>query len=31
MQFLYADGGDAHFMDTESFEQLAVPETEHRG
>jgi elongation factor P len=27
MQFLYADGTDAHFMDTESFEQLAVPET----
>ena len=27
MQFLYADGTDAHFMDTESYEQLAVPET----
>ena len=27
MQFLYSDGSDAHFMDTESFEQLAVPET----
>ena len=27
MQFLYADGADAHFMDSESFEQLAVPET----
>jgi elongation factor P len=27
MQFLYADGTDAHFMDTESFEQLPVPET----
>jgi len=27
MQFLYADGGDAHFMDTSSYEQLAVPET----
>jgi elongation factor P len=26
MQFLYADGTDAHFMDTESYEQLAVPE-----
>src|SRR5215212_7742929 len=25
MQFLYADGSDAHFMDTESYEQLAVP------
>ncbi|HSD79416.1 MAG TPA: elongation factor P [Solirubrobacteraceae bacterium] len=27
MQFLYADGTDAHFMDTQSFEQLAVPES----
>ncbi|WP_205698032.1 elongation factor P [Conexibacter sp. SYSU D00693] len=27
MQFLYADGTDAHFMDAETFEQLAVPET----
>ena len=26
MQFLYSDGDDAHFMDSESFEQLAVPE-----
>jgi elongation factor P len=26
MQFLYADGADAHFMDSESFEQIAVPE-----
>jgi elongation factor P len=26
MQYLYADGSDAHFMDTESFEQIAVPE-----
>jgi elongation factor P len=26
MQFLYADGSEAHFMDSESFEQLAVPE-----
>jgi elongation factor P len=26
MQFLYADGTDAHFMDSESFEQLAIPE-----
>jgi elongation factor P len=24
MQFLYADGTDAHFMDTESYEQLAI-------
>ncbi len=28
MQFLYADGTDAHFMDSESFEQLAIPETQ---
>jgi elongation factor P len=27
MQFLYADGTDAHFMDMESYDQLAVPET----
>jgi elongation factor P len=26
MQFLYKDGEDAHFMDTESYEQLAIPE-----
>ena len=26
MQFLYADGTEAHFMDTSSYEQLAVPE-----
>ena len=26
MQFLYGDGTDAHFMDSESFEQLAIPE-----
>jgi elongation factor P len=26
MQFLYADGTDAHFMDTESFDQMAVSE-----
>ena len=26
MQFLYANGSDAHLMDTESFEQIAVPE-----
>jgi elongation factor P len=24
MQFLYADGAEAHFMDTESYEQIAV-------
>jgi elongation factor P len=27
MQFLYADGGEAHFMDSGSYEQLAVPES----
>ena len=26
MQFLYADGTDAHFMDESSYEQLAIPE-----
>jgi len=26
MQFLYSDGTDAHFMDTESFEQITIPE-----
>jgi elongation factor P len=26
MQFLYADGSDAHFMDTETFDQLPIPE-----
>jgi elongation factor P len=26
MQFLYADGTDAHFMDEESYEQIALPE-----
>jgi elongation factor P len=26
MQFLYVDGTDAHFMDMESYEQLAVPQ-----
>jgi elongation factor P len=26
MQFLYTDGTDAHFMDTQSYEQLAIPE-----
>src|ERR1700720_2709595 len=26
MQFLYADGTDAHFMDSESFEHPEVPE-----
>jgi elongation factor P len=27
MQFLYADGSDAHLMDSQSFEQIAVPES----
>ena len=27
MQFLYADGTDAHFMDESSYEQIAIPET----
>jgi len=27
MQFLYADGTDAHFMDTSSYEQMAIPES----
>jgi elongation factor P len=27
MQFLYADGTDAHLMDTESYEQIAVAES----
>jgi elongation factor P len=31
MQFLYADGTDAHFMDTDSYEQLAVPESSVAG
>jgi elongation factor P len=26
MQFLYTDGSDAHFMDSESYDQLALPE-----
>ena len=26
MKFLYSDGTDAHFMDTESYEQMAIPE-----
>ena len=27
MQFLYKDGSDAHFMDTETYEQLTITET----
>jgi elongation factor P len=30
MQFLYADGSDAHFMDLGSFEQSVVPEDQVR-
>src|ERR1700745_2750550 len=26
MQYLYKDGSDAHFMDSESYEQLTIPE-----
>src|SRR5918999_4895660 len=26
MQFLYADGSDAHFMDLQSYDQLTIPE-----
>ena len=26
MQFLYSDGTDAHFMDTSSYEQIAIPQ-----
>jgi elongation factor P len=28
MQFLYADGADAHFMDSQSYEQTAIPESQ---
>jgi elongation factor P len=27
MQYLYQDGSDAHFMDSESYEQVAIPVT----
>ena len=30
MQFLYADGTDAHFMDSETFEQIAIPQASLR-
>ena len=26
MQYLYSDGSDAHFMDVQSYEQMAIPE-----
>jgi elongation factor P len=28
MQFLYADGQDAHFMDSETYEQLTIPQAQ---
>jgi elongation factor P len=31
MQFLYADGADAHFMDMETYEQLTIPQDEVAG
>ena len=31
MQFLYADGADAHLMDLETYEQLAIPEQDVAG
>ena len=30
MQFLYADGTDAHFMDSETYEQSTIPEATPR-
>jgi elongation factor P len=30
MQFLYADGADAHFMDAQTYDQLAIPEDQVR-
>jgi elongation factor P len=30
MQFLYQDGNDAHFMDSQSYEQLTIPESSLR-
>src|SRR5205807_632908 len=30
MQFLYADGSDAHFMDLSSYDQITVPEDQVR-
>src|SRR5437588_4261105 len=30
MQFLYADGTDAHFMDMETYDQLVIPEDQVR-
>jgi elongation factor P len=31
MQFLYADGSDAHFMDVNTYEQMAIPEDHVQG
>jgi elongation factor P len=31
MQFLYADGSDAHFMDSQSYDQLAMPQDQVQG
>jgi elongation factor P len=31
MQFLYQDGADAHFMDSETYEQLTIPVSALRG
>lgn len=31
MQFLYADGSDAHFMDAGTYEQMAIPESSVAG
>jgi elongation factor P len=30
MQFLYTDGSEAHFMDTQTYEQLPIPEEQVR-
>ncbi len=31
MQYLYSDGSDAHFMDSETYEQLTIPEDQLKG
>jgi elongation factor P len=31
MQFLYSDGTDAHFMDLQTYEQMAIPEDQVKG
>jgi elongation factor P len=31
MQFLYSDGQDAHFMDSDSYEQMTVPQSQLEG